>query len=201
FLLFTSFLFFYYYKIQKRYSDLMASKNRQIQEQNEQLAEVNDLQANFNQTLKTKNKQIELQNQKLENSNKELKQFAYIASHDLKEPLRMIGSYTSLLHRRYATKLDEGAQEFMGFITEATTRMNKLLDDLLTYSKVGTQELEKESVKMGEVVDVVLANLQLNIRQKQAKVNVGSLPKVTVSRSQMGQLLQNLVSNALKFSD
>jgi len=201
FLLFTSFLFFYYYKSQKRYSDLTADKNLQIQEQNEQLAEVNDLQANFNRTLKTKNKQIELQNQKLENSNKELKQFAYIASHDLKEPLRMIGSYTSLLHRRYSDKLDEGAQEFMGFITEATTRMNKLLDDLLTYSKVGTQEFEKESVKMGDIVEVALANLQLNIRQKEAKVHVGSLPKVSVSRSQMGQLLQNLVSNALKFSD
>ncbi len=201
FLLFTSFLFFYYYKNQKRYSDLLADKNLQIQQQNEQLEEVNNLQATFNDTLKTKNEQIELQNQQLENSNKELKQFAYIASHDLKEPLRMIGAYTSLLHRRYANKLDEGAKEFMGFITEATTRMNSLLDDLLTYSKVGTQELQKEVVKMGEVVEIAMANLQLNIKQKQAKVNVGHLPQVNVSRSQMGQLYQNLLSNALKFSN
>lgn len=201
FLLFTSTLFFYYYKNQKRYNDLLADKNLQIQEQNEQLAEVNDLQSGFNETLKTKNEQIELQNQQLENSNKELKQFAYIASHDLKEPLRMIGSYTSLLHRRYANKLDEGAQEFMGFITEATTRMNSLLDDLLTYSKVGTQELQKEPVKMGEIVEVAMANLQLKIKQKKAKINVSSLPEVNVGRTQMGQLYQNLISNALKFSD
>ncbi|MGB0929553.1 MAG: ATP-binding protein [Chitinophagales bacterium] len=201
FLLFTSVLFFYYYKNQQRYNDLLADKNLQIQEQNEQLAEVNDLQSSFNETLKTKNEQIELQNQQLESSNKELKQFAYIASHDLKEPLRMIGSYTSLLRRRYANKLDEGAQEFMGFITEATTRMNSLLDDLLTYSKVGTQELQKEPVKMGEIVEVAMANLQLNIKQKEAKVNIGSLPEVNVSRTQMGQLYQNLISNALKFSD
>ncbi|MEZ4884714.1 MAG: ATP-binding protein [Chitinophagales bacterium] len=201
FLLFTSFLFFYYYKNQKRYNGLLADKNLQIQQQNQQLEEVNDLQSGFNATLKTKNEQIELQNQKLANSNKELRQFAYIASHDLKEPLRMIGSYTSLLRRRYSNKLDEGAQEFMGFITEATSRMNNLLDDLLTYSKVGTQELKKDSVKMGEIVEVAMANLQLNIKQKQAVIHVVSLPEVKVSRTQMGQLLQNLISNALKFSD
>ena len=165
------------------------------------MAEVNDLQASFNETLRTKNEQIKFQNEQLANSNKELKQFAYIASHDLKEPLRMIGAYTSLLQRRYSKKLDEGAQEFMGFITDATRRMNNLLDDLLTYSKVGTQELQKEPVKMCEVVEASLANLQLKIKQKHAKVNLSDLPEVEVSRIQMGQLYQNLISNAIKFSD
>lgn len=201
FLLFTSVLFFYYYKNQKRYNSLLAGKNQQIQEQNEQLAEVNDLQSSFNETLKNKNEQIELQNKQLENSNKELKQFAYIASHDLKEPLRMIGAYTSLLDRRYAKKLDEGAKEFMGFITEATARMNSLLDDLLSYSKVGTQQLQKEWVKMDEIVEVALANLQLEVKQKQVKIHTAKLPEVKVSRTQMGQLYQNLISNAIKFSN
>ncbi|MEZ4884713.1 MAG: ATP-binding protein [Chitinophagales bacterium] len=198
----------FYYGSQKRYNKLLEEKtahiaiqNSQLEKMNKQLEDVNQSQKTFNHVLAAKNQQIELQNKQLENTNEELKQFAYVASHDLKEPLRMIGSYTSLIKRRYTKHLDEGAQEFMGYITDATNRMNNLLEDLLSYSRINTHNQQKESINIHEVIEGVLANLHLDIQQKNAQIRIHELPKISANRSQMSQLFQNLVSNALKFSD
>jgi len=199
---------YFYYQNQRRYNKILEDKtkhielqNKQLENVNKQLEEINISQKSFNDVLATKNLQIKQQNKQLEDTNEELKQFAYVASHDLKEPLRMISSYTSLIQRRYVKNLDEGAKEFMGYIVDATHRMNNLLEDLLSYSRISTHNQQRERVDMNEMLEGVLANLRLSVQQKGAKIHIEDLPKVKVSRSQMGQLYQNLISNALKFSD
>ena len=134
----------------------------------------------------------------LARSNEELERFAYIASHDLTEPLRMVSGYTQLLERRCRDRLDGEALEFMDFIVGGTVRMKRLIDDLLQYSRVGRQ-VKHQSVRMDDVLDDVLANLQQLIAEKSATIERDPLPVVTADRTAMTQLLQNLVGNALKF--
>jgi PAS domain S-box-containing protein len=134
----------------------------------------------------------------LARSNEELERFAYIASHDLTEPLRMVAGYTQLLERRCRDRLDGEALEFMDFIVGGTVRMKRLIDDLLAYSRVGRQ-VKHQPVRMDDVLDDVLSNLQQLIAEKSAAIERGPLPVVTADRTAMTQLLQNLVGNALKF--
>ncbi len=135
----------------------------------------------------------------LARSNAELQQFAYVASHDLQEPLRMIGSYTQLLERRYADKLDRDAREFMGFIVDGATRMKQLIEDLLAYSRVGTRGKELRPVQAQAVLDKALANLRASLEQSAATVTHDPLPEVSADDTQLAQLLQNLIANAIKF--
>ena len=134
----------------------------------------------------------------LARSNEELERFAYIASHDLTEPLRMVAGYTQLLERRCRDRLDGEALEFIDFIVGGTVRMKRLIDDLLAYSRVGRQ-VKHQPVRMDDVLDDVLSNLQQLIAEKSAAIERGPLPVVTADRTAMTQLLQNLVGNALKF--
>ena len=134
----------------------------------------------------------------LARSNEELERFAYIASHDLTEPLRMVAGYTQLLERRCRDRLDGEALEFMDFIVGGTVRMKRLIDDLLAYSRVGRQ-VKHQPVRMDDVLDDVLSNLQQLIAEKSATIERDPLPVVTADRTAMTQLLQNLVGNALKF--
>jgi PAS domain S-box-containing protein len=135
----------------------------------------------------------------LERSNAELEQFAYVASHDLQEPLRMVASYTQLLARRYRGRLDEDAEEFIGYAVDGVTRMQALINDLLAYSRVGTRGGAFEPVDTGAVLDRVLASLGPAMEDAGATVTHGPLPTVRGDAVQLGQLLQNLVGNAVKF--
>jgi len=137
--------------------------------------------------------------EELARSNAELQQFAYVASHDLQEPLRMIGSYTQLLERRYGDRLDQDAREFMGFIVDGATRMKQLIEDLLAYSRVGTRGKEMRPVQAQAVLDKALVNLRAAVEQSAAAVTHESLPEVNADDTQLAQLLQNLVGNAIKF--
>jgi PAS domain S-box-containing protein len=137
----------------------------------------------------------------LARSNQELERFAYVASHDLLEPLRMVGSYTQLLERRYKERLDDDAREFIGFIVSGAQRMRSLLEDLLAYARVGRLQRKPREVAMNQVLDDVLANLKVLIAEKGATIDRGPLPLVRCDRSEVMQLLQNLVGNALKFQD
>jgi PAS domain S-box-containing protein len=135
----------------------------------------------------------------LERSNAELQQFAYVASHDLQEPLRMVASYTQLLARRYKGKLDADADDFIAFAVDGANRMQKLINDLLAYSRVGTRGKELEPTDSEVVLDQVLANLQVAVAESSAVVTHDALPTVLADETQLGQLLQNLIGNALKF--
>jgi PAS domain S-box-containing protein len=136
----------------------------------------------------------------LRTSNKDLEQFAYIASHDLQEPLRTVVSYSQLLKRRYGNKLGEDADEFIGFIVDAGTRMQAQILDLLEYSRVSTRGQEMARVESEMILEEAVKNLQARIRRSGAVINHDPLPTVLADATQLQQLLQNLLSNAIKFS-
>jgi light-regulated signal transduction histidine kinase (bacteriophytochrome) len=137
----------------------------------------------------------------LKQSNEDLQQFAYVASHDLQEPLRTIASYTQLLARRYHSKLDEQADEFIGFIVDAARRMSELIQDLLAYSRAANapEQPPHQIVPMGQVFRAVQTNLKASIDDSGATVTAGELPVVKADAAQMVQLLQNLISNGIKY--
>jgi PAS domain S-box-containing protein len=135
----------------------------------------------------------------LERSNKELEQFAYVASHDLQEPLRMVSSYTQLLEQRYRDKLDGDAREFINYAVDGARRMQRLINDLLEFSRVSTRAKRLEPVDANEVLGTVRANLSAAIEDGGALVTNEQLPTVMVDPTQLGQLLQNLIGNAIKF--
>lgn len=132
-------------------------------------------------------------------SNQDLEQFAYVASHDLQEPLRKISSYLQLIEHRYSDKLDEDGKEFIGFAVDGATRMKRLINDLLTYSRVQRSKEEFQPVQLQQVIATVLENLELPIEESGAEITYDELPEVFGSKSQMVQLFQNLISNAIKF--
>jgi PAS domain S-box-containing protein len=137
----------------------------------------------------------------LSRSNADLRQFAYVASHDLQEPLRSIGSFTQLLANRYRGKLDADADDFIGFIVEGASRMQTLIDDLLIYSRVGTDGRPFTRVDGGKVLSKALANLRAAVAESGAAVTHDPLPIVMGDGPQFVQLFQNLLSNAVKFRE
>ena len=135
----------------------------------------------------------------LKRSNADLQQFAYVASHDLQEPLRMVSSYTQLLARRYRGKLDSDADEFIGYAVDGANRMQTLINDLLAYSRVTAQGKVFERVDCNGLLEEVLSNLRVADEQNRAVVTHDPLPTVMADRGQLGQLFQNLIGNAIKF--
>jgi PAS domain S-box-containing protein len=135
----------------------------------------------------------------LRRSNEELEQFAYVASHDLQEPLRMVASYTQLLQRRYADKLDATANEFIAFAVDGAKRMQQFILDLLHYSRVGTKARPFEPVELDKVFATVVTNLKVAIEERHASVIADALPVVTGDFGQLVQVFQKLIGNAIKF--
>jgi light-regulated signal transduction histidine kinase (bacteriophytochrome) len=135
----------------------------------------------------------------LRRSNAELEQFAYIASHDLQEPLRMVASYTQLLERRYAAQLDQTAREFIAYAVDGARRMQQFITGLLRYSRVGTEPRVLEEVNLRDVFEAAIANLRMMIEETGAAVEAHDLPLVRGDPRQLTQLFQNLIGNALKF--
>jgi PAS domain S-box-containing protein len=139
------------------------------------------------------------QAEELARSNEELEQFAYVASHDLQEPLRMISSYTQLLARRYKDRLDSDAHDFIRYAVSGASRMQQLINDLLAYSRVGTRGKERQLVDCSELLGEAIANLQAAIQSSGALVTNDELPQVWVDKTQLVQVFQNLICNGLKF--
>jgi len=137
--------------------------------------------------------------EELQRSNAELEQFAYVASHDLQEPLRMVSSYTQLLGKRYGDKLQGDAQEFMHYIVDGAARMKQLIEDLLAYSRVGTKGKEFKPVSVEVPLRKAITNLRAAIEESSAAVTWDPLPTVDADEVQLAQLFQNLMGNALKF--
>jgi PAS domain S-box-containing protein len=147
------------------------------------------------------NRQLESQAQHLRRSNAELEQFAYVASHDLQEPLRMISSYAQLIARRYGASLDEDAREFIGFMVDGTTRMQTMILDLLEYSRIGRKEDAPAELEADDCVAAARHNLAAAIETAGATIECGPLPRIKARPHQMVALLQNLIGNAVKYRD
>ncbi len=142
---------------------------------------------------------LKRQSEALARSNRDLEEFAYVASHDLQEPLRMVVSFTQLLSRRYKGRLDAEADEFIAFAVDGAKRMQRLINDLLAYSRLDRREAGAASASAADAVEAALASLQTLIKETEARVEVGPLPLVRVDPGQLGQLFQNLIGNAIKF--
>ncbi|MGB0932299.1 MAG: sensor histidine kinase, partial [Chitinophagales bacterium] len=137
----------------------------------------------------------------LKRSNEDLRQFAYAASHDLQEPIRMISSYLQLIERRYKDKLDSEAIEFIDYAVSGAKRMQTLINDLLAYSRVNTQQRSMAEADLNNLLEIVLHTLKAKIKETGAYIKVTDLPKVTIDSSQFIRLFQNLIENALKFKN
>ncbi len=135
----------------------------------------------------------------LERSQKDLEQFAYVASHDLQEPLRMVASYTELLARRYKGQLDEKADKYIGYAVDGSKRMQALINDLLAFSRVGTRGRPFEPTDCDAVVDEALRNLSASVEESGARITHAGLPVVRADRLQLVQVFQNLIANAIRY--
>jgi PAS domain S-box-containing protein len=142
---------------------------------------------------------LETHAEKLARSNAELERFAYVASHDLQEPLRMVASFTQLLAKKYSGRLDETADRYIDFAVDGARRMQQLIVDLLEYSRVNSKELDFRQTECEAVVRAVLQNLSAAIDESGAVVEWDPLPVLTADAAQLGQLFQNLIGNAIKF--
>lgn len=165
----------------------------------ESYVDVNELREREH-NLKTLNQNLESALRRLEESNSQLERFAYVASHDLQEPLRMVASYTQLLERKYAAKLGSDGQQYIQFACEGALRMQRLIADLLNYSRINAAEPKMRTVDMNAVVATVLTALHKLIEDRNARVQVEPLPPVLGNVRMLEQLLQNLFGNALKFN-
>jgi PAS domain S-box-containing protein len=148
---------------------------------------------------KTAERALVQKNDELGRSNQELEQFAYVASHDLQEPLRMVANYTKLLGSRYKDKLDSDGQEFVDFAVDGALRMQALIHDLLQFARVGTRGKEFKAAPVAGILEDAVANLSGAIEESKAEVVVGDMPTIKCDASQLTQVFQNLIGNALKF--
>ena len=189
------------YKTQSNHSKIQTEKNYQIQQQNMELEKAHLKQIETNELLKEQNEQSLIQNEKLEHKNDELQRFAYIASHDLKEPLRNIGSFATLLKRRFKGELGADADDYIDFITTNVSRMYDLLHEVLMYSKLENEEVYQESISLNEVVNTVMETLKGKIMEHNVDIKVAHLPEVKGHKSHLNQLFQNLISNSIKYTN
>ena len=155
---------------------------------------------NIMQDVEEERNRTEKLNIDLQKTNQELEAFVYVASHDLQEPLRKISSFTELLEKRYSENLDERGLKYMKYITTGAKRMQQLISDLLQFSRIGSREKPFEAVNFNEILTNVIDNLSVVIEEKKAVVDINELPTAVADQSQMGQLWQNLLGNALKFT-
>jgi PAS domain S-box-containing protein len=144
---------------------------------------------------------IETQNERLRRSNAELEQFAYVASHDLQEPLRMVASYTQLLEERYRDQLDDKANKYIAYAVEGAKRMQSLVRDLLSYSRVSAKETIDRPVDSAAVARAAIERLSASVEEAHAEIQLGRLPMILSDEIELGQVFQNLISNAIKFRD
>ncbi len=151
------------------------------------------------QRLRAITKNLKIQKEKLVEANKGMEQFAYSASHDLKEPLRSIKSFTQLLKRKEIDNISEDSKEYLEFIIRNAQRMYWLIDGILAFSRIGTDQLKMEYVDSGQAVNVALENLNELIEEKTANINIENLPNVFANDILLAQVFQNLISNAIKF--
>ena len=151
--------------------------------------------------LKQLNQELIKKAKELEQSNQELEQFAYIASHDLQEPLRMITGFLGILDKKYSSVLDEKGKQYMYFVVDGATRMKEIIMDLLTYSRAGRLEEKIKETDLAELISKVLSLQQTLISQKKAIIEVGPMPLLSIPIAPIHQVFQNLINNSLKYQE
>ena len=171
---------------------LLVGKNKQLEENKIQLSEQRDL-------LVKQKKELELLSQELKNSNADLENFAHAASHDMKQPLRMIKSYLQLIKRDKELSLEGSTTEYINFVMQGSERLEQLLNDLLTLSQVGKQANNQTEVSLNDVIIIVKNNLSTVINETKAVVHAENLPEIFAVKSLVIQLFQNLIANGIKF--
>lgn len=176
---------------EERYRTLSAELDLQVQQRTA------ELEARNNEFI-VANEELEQANQNLTRSNKNLEQFAYVASHDLQEPLRKIQQFGDLLNAQYAASIGDGVV-YLERMQSAASRMSRLIRDLLSFSRISTQQEHTQFVSLTRVVELVLNDLELTIQESGASIQVDPLPTIPGDKLQLGQLFQNLLTNALKF--
>jgi len=179
--------------------ELNQELEERVRKRTAELAAANQQLQASEQQLRATNRQLKAREKKLLESNKELQQFAYVASHDLKEPLRMVSSYTQLLERRYKDKLDDKAQKFIAYAVDGANRMQSLIDDLLQFSRVETQGEEFVKTDANMLLGNVLSGLENSIKENNAVITTDQLPEIYVDKTQIERVFQNLISNDIKF--
>jgi signal transduction histidine kinase len=167
--------------------------------QQEQLKLNMEIMKRDKEEIEKAEKALQEQAEDLARSNKDLEQFAYIASHDLQEPLRMVASFCQKLEKRYKDQLDQDANEYIHFAVDGAKRMQLLVDALLSYAKVGKKDVEIQEVDLNKTLQTILHDLDAVIKDKNATIKVGKLPVIMANGIQMSQLFQNFLTNALKF--
>lgn len=161
-----------------------------IEARNEELEEI----------VRERTKELNEFNKELQESNQDLGQFAYIASHDMKEPLRIIGNFAGLLSRKYKGKLDKSADEYIYFIEDGIKRMSALMDSLLTYSQVGKKQIELSKTKLNNILFAKLHDLSHIIKERNVDIQLDDLPEIYCERNQIGMVFFNLINNGIKFN-
>lgn len=178
---------------------MLEEQKRLFENQKLELDEQKRLFENQKQEILQKNSDLKAIEEKLTYSNIELENFAYAASHDLKEPLRMIGMYTQLTQRKLVGKLDESTTEFMFYITDGVRRMQNLLEDLLQYSRLGKKDDGVKVIDLNNILYLVIHNIMATLKETKACIISEPLPLTMASNSEMVQLFQNLIINSIKF--
>lgn len=181
----------------RNHAAVLEQKNRELEQQMQERLRAEEAVRRLNSELE---RRVQERTAELSRTNDELRQFAYVASHDLQEPLRTVGSYAQLLSRRYKGKLGEDADEFIGYMVGGVSRMHTLLNDMLAFSRVTqTQNKPLEMANLDAVLATSLMNLELTIREAGAEVTHDPLPSVRCDETQIAQVFQNLVGNAIKY--
>jgi signal transduction histidine kinase len=172
---------------------------QRVQERTSELARTNEALKAENLERMRAEEAIKRYTKELERSNKELQQFAYVASHDLQEPLRMVSSFLQLLERRYGERLDKDGKDFIFYAVDGAKRMQALINDLLEYSRVGTRGKAFAEINLNKVVNQAKNNLRIAIKENNANIICGQLPNIHGDDTQLTQVFQNLLGNAIKF--
>ena len=183
----------------ERVEERLRAQTAELSARNSQLIEAKAGLARLVQELEKEQLRLEVAAKNLERSNKALQEFAYVASHDLQEPLRMVSSYLQLLERRYKSQLDDDADKFIGYAVDGAIRMKTLINDLLAYSRITTRGKPIEWTNCEQVLTEAIANLEVPIRENEAQITHGPLPNVMSDSGQLRQVFQNLIGNALKY--
>lgn len=183
----------------KELADANLALEREIADREKAEKELKHAHDTLETRIQDRTEELARTNQELFRSNTDLQQFAYLASHDLQEPLRTIAVYLQLLEQESAIELNTEAKEHLHFAMEGSQRMSALIDGLLTFYRVGTRELEMKPMASQSALEIAIGNLQSLIRETGAVITHSPLPGITANETQMIQLFQNLIGNALKF--